>query len=53
VNKNKIIEPNTSLNAVHEELMLYKQVFENLTQHIKDNSFYIDKLKKENTVNPI
>jgi len=46
----KIIDPATSLNAVHEELMLYKGVFENLTQHVKENTIYIHKLEKENTV---
>lgn len=44
---NKIIEPNVSINAVHDELMLYKQVFDTMTQHIRDHSQNITKFEKE------
>lgn len=30
-----VIDPSSSVNAIHDELLLYKQIYETLTKHIK------------------
>lgn len=48
-----IIEPNTSINLIHDDLMLYKQAYENLMQHIKENTNKIKTYEQEIKVNYI
>jgi hypothetical protein len=32
-----IVEPSTAVNQIHDELLLYKQIYDNLVTHIKEN----------------
>ena len=41
-----VIEPSSSVNAIHDELLLYKQIYETLTKHIKDLKRSIDNYEK-------
>lgn len=41
-----VIDPSSSVNAIHDELLLYKQIYETLTKHIKDMKRSIDNYEK-------
>jgi len=41
-----VIDPSSSVNAIHDELLLYKQIYNTLTKHIKDMKRSIDNHEK-------
>jgi hypothetical protein len=43
-----IIEPNVAVTQMHDELLLYKQIYENLMVHIRDNKTSM--MKYENII---
>lgn len=46
-----VTEPTQALNQIHDELLLYKQIYENLISHIKDSKD--SRLKYENLINEL
>jgi hypothetical protein len=46
-----ITEPTLAVNQMYDELILYKQIYENLINHVKDNKDSI--MKYENLLNVI
>jgi len=42
-----VIDPNYSINLIHEDLILYKKAYENLIQHTKNDKIRIKNLEKE------
>jgi hypothetical protein len=43
-----IIEPNIAVTQIHDELLLYKQIYENLMVHIRENKTAM--IKYENII---
>lgn len=46
-----VIDPTSSVNAIHDELLLYKQIYETLTKHIKDLKRSVENYEKMVIVN--
>ncbi len=41
-----VIDPSSSVNAIHDELLLYKQIYETLSKNIKDLNRSIENHEK-------
>lgn len=44
-----IIDPSIAVNQIHDELLLYKQIYENLVTHIRENKSSL--VKYESIIN--
>ncbi len=48
-----VVDPTISVNAIHDELLLYKQIYESLSNHIIELRSTIDRNKNTIQVNKI